>query len=64
MLSNSKPKGDLPFLPEVCPCRLCKIFLGQVGFMIFKKNWFLVTQNSMLSLLSCSTSALSFLTNI
>ena len=30
------------WIPEGCPCRICKIYLGQVGFIITQKNWFLV----------------------
>ena len=29
-------------VPEGCPCIICKIYLGQVGFIIIKKLVFLV----------------------
>ena len=29
-------------VPEGCLCRICKIHVGQVGFIITLKNWFLV----------------------
>ena len=30
------------WVPEGRPCRICKKYLGQVGFIITQKNWFLV----------------------
>ena len=46
------------WVPEGCPCRICKIYLGQVGFINNIKK--LVFSEINLSLLPLHTSALSF----
>ena len=53
------------WVSEECPCRICKIYLGQANRVYNNiKNWFLVQQNYMLSLLPLYTSALSFPTKV